>query len=70
MARSKDGSTGRCTRDLKKGRGNKMTTRGVKVFSRGRKNRENFDKIFCKLLYAEVGEKECTPLSPIREHEK
>jgi hypothetical protein len=47
-----------------------MTTRGVKVFSRGRKNRENFDKIFCKLLYAEVGEKECTPLSPIREHEK
>jgi len=38
-----------------------MTTRGVRVFSRGRKYRENFDKIFSKLLYAEVGEKECTP---------
>ena len=51
----------RCTRDLKKGRGNKMRKRGVKVFSRGRKYRENFEKIFGKLLYAEVGEKECTP---------
>ena len=38
-----------------------MRKRGVKVFSRGRKYRENFEKIFCKLFYAEVGKKECTP---------
>ena len=31
------------------------------VFSRGRKHRENFEKIFGKLLYVEVGEKKCTP---------
>ena len=37
-----------------------MATRGVKVFSRGKKYRENFDKIFYKVLHAGAVEKECT----------
>ena len=38
-----------------------MTTRGVKVFSRGKKYRENFDKVFSKLPYVALVKRECTP---------